>query len=164
MDGDTGKPAEGMIVYLLIDNKPRDKGRTDADGRYDFGYQKPYTYAVAAGLKIRGYVHAAERVELTEDTDITLTLRKHEGLKIRIEMPPNEPFPPVVKVIYRKEGREKGPMTNVTIDESGAGHTWSIYPAIYEMTFLVSGYKPIDRHVELLHKGNEPVVLNFEPL
>ena len=164
MDGDTGQPAEGIKVFLLIDNRQLEKGLTDADGRYAFGYQKPYTYTVAAGLKKLGYVHAAERVELTKDTEITLTLRKHEGLKIRVEMPPNEPLPPFVSVIYRKEGRKKGPMTKVPIEESGAGHTWAIYPAVYEMTFMVSGYKPIDRQVELVHQGNEPVVLQFEPL
>ena len=121
IDGDTDLPLAGINVYLLLERKIHGRGLTDAEGRHDFGYVAAGPYVVTGGRDFRRYVRGVREIDLAEDTDVELRIRKHEGFKIRVEMPEGAPYPEVIRVVYRtKAGRTARCSTSLwTIRASG---------------------------------------------
>ena len=162
IDSDTGEPLEKILVYLVVGRKMHARRVTGADGRYDFGYVEAQKYVLTAGRHYKNYVQVVEDLDLTEDRDIELRIRKHQGFTVRVEMPADTPMPRVITIAHRKEGRKEGQLLKLPIDESGAGHTMKIFPGTYDMTFSVPGFRPIPLRIEHGFVQAEPLLLRFD--
>jgi hypothetical protein len=165
VDAETGEPLVGM--HAAVTSKAgihrKNMGKTDRDGRWDFGLLAEGLYVLMVGDRYDGYVTESRRIDLDEPTEIVIELRTFKGFGVQVVLPEGVPFPRVVKIVYAKAGKKRRATTQIALTSKGRGHTWVLFPASYEMTFVVRGFRPIERRVDLTYEGIPPVRLDLVP-